>query len=78
MNSESSEVTFLGFLLVFESLLLWFAGMLCAFGCLPASISCYPYGLDRVKAKQEHGACQNRKAAWPSPRKAESLNSLRL
>lgn len=27
MNSELSEVTFLGFLLVFESLLLWFAGM---------------------------------------------------
>lgn len=30
MNSELSEVTFLGFLLVFESLLLWFAGMPCA------------------------------------------------
>lgn len=31
MNSESSEVTFLGCLLVFETLLLGFAAMPCVF-----------------------------------------------
>lgn len=35
MNSESSEVTFLGFLLVFEFLLLEFTGMPCVFAVYP-------------------------------------------
>lgn len=35
MNSESSEVTFLGFLLVFESLLLGSAAMPCLFAVYP-------------------------------------------
>lgn len=69
MNSEPSEVTFLGFLLVFESLLLGFVAMPCVC-CLSASISCYPYDLDRVKAKQE-ARSEQEGCAWPSPRKAE-------
>lgn len=67
-----SEVTFLGFLPVFESLLLWFAGMHCAFGCLSVSTSCCPYGLDRVKAKQEARCLSEQEGCtWPSPWKAE-------